>query len=101
MDKHISSYGDVVGIPWCSREDYPKLYALVNNGNELVVSYDQWIADTHNTRNLHEAAGRKVVQINIVPDDFSEWCVAKGCEAERHSLILYIGWQVQIATGIP
>ncbi|MFC4174053.1 hypothetical protein ACFOYU_18700 [Microvirga sp. GCM10011540] len=69
-----------IGLPWYSREDYPRIRAMMNDPHNLAPSYDQWFMAAQNNERVAQEAGLEVVRVPITPEDFAAWCSARGVE---------------------
>ena len=79
-----------VGLPWYSREDYPRLRELMSDRHKLAPTYDAWLASAENNENVGRQAGLAMVRVRIEPDAFARWCQEKGLEPNGGARVTYV-----------
>ena len=69
-----------IGLPWYSREDYPRVREMMSDRHNLASTYEQWLAAAENNESVGRQAGLDIVRVMIEPDAFARWCAGKGVE---------------------
>lgn len=68
----------VVGMAWYRREDYGRLREVMVDRERLATTYNAWLASAEQVANEVERSGVVVERVVISPDEFTEWCAARG-----------------------
>lgn len=71
-----------IGLPWYSREDYPRIRAMMSDRHNLAPTYDSWLAAAENNESVGQQAGLQVIRIMIEPEAFTRWCAEKDVEPD-------------------
>jgi hypothetical protein len=79
-----------IGLPWYSREDYPRIRDMMIDRHNLAPTYDTWLAAAENNENVGRQAGLQISRIMIEPDTFAKWCTEKGFEPDSAARIKYV-----------
>ena len=68
----------VTGIAWYRREDYARLKAMFQDGENLPDTFGGWLETAQRVYDTLTAEGIRVVKANIDPETFPGWCRARG-----------------------
>ena len=79
-----------IGLPWYSREDYPRIRDMMIDRHNLAPTYDAWLAAAENNEDVGRQAGLQVVRITIEPDAFARWCAEKSVEPDSAARMGYV-----------
>ena len=71
-----------IGLPWYSREDYPRIREMMADRHNLASTYEAWLSAAENNENVGRQAGLQIDRITIEPDGFARWCAEKGVEPD-------------------
>jgi hypothetical protein len=67
-----------VGIPWYTKESYPKCLAIFDDPADYPQTFDAWLLKAQRTANEYGQLGMRVVRVEIDPGTFRRWCAANG-----------------------
>jgi hypothetical protein len=76
-----------VGIPWYSRNDYPKLREIFDDGHKLPASFSDWLKGAQRLKDEQERRGIGVVKAHINPHTFPAWCAGRGLNIDASARI--------------
>jgi hypothetical protein len=79
-----------IGLPWYSREDYPRIRDMMIDRHNLAPTYDAWLAAAENNETVGRQAGLQISRTMIEPDIFAKWCTEKGLEPDSAARIKYV-----------
>ncbi len=79
-----------IGLPWYSREDYPRIRDMMIDRHNLAPTYDAWLAAAENNEAVGRQAGLRIIRIMIGPDTFAQWCMEKGIEPDSAARVKYV-----------
>lgn len=79
-----------IGLPWYSREDYPRIRDMMIDPHNLAPTYDAWLAAAENNEDVGRQAGLQILRITIEPDSFARWCAEKGVEPGSAARMGYV-----------
>src|SRR5690349_3251657 len=79
-----------IGLPWYSREDYPRIRDMMIDRHNLAPTYDGWLAAAENNESVGQQAGLQITRIMIAPEAFAAWCVEKGLEPDSTARMSYV-----------
>lgn len=79
----------VVGMAWFKPENFTRLRAMFKDGHKLHRTYDEWLRAAEAGRKAQEVKGLRVVCVDIDPDDFPNWCAAKGMDLDANARMRY------------
>jgi uncharacterized membrane protein len=65
---------------WYELEDYPRIQAVMEDGDRLPATYSQWRLNAEQGENQMRRKGHLVVRAYVRPDEFIEWCRLGGKE---------------------
>lgn len=68
----------VVGMPWYSRHDYPRILRIMKNAAGMPETYDKWKRSAEELLGLPNTDGTKFIPVVIEPDRFLRWCFERG-----------------------
>ena len=71
-----------IGMLWYTREDYPRIRAMMADPHNLAPSYDQWLMAAENNEQVARTAGLMVLRVMIAPDEFATWCAERDLETD-------------------
>jgi hypothetical protein len=71
-----------IGLPWYSRDDYPRIREMMTDRHNLAPTYETWLAAAENNESVGREAGLQVARIMIEPEPFARWCAEKGVEPD-------------------
>jgi len=71
-----------IGLPWYSREDYPRIREMMVDRHKLAPTYEGWLAAAENNESVGQAAGLQIARIMIEPGAFARWCTERGVEPD-------------------
>lgn len=78
-----------IGIPWYSRDDYPKLREIFDDGDKLPASFSDWLKGVQRFKDEKERDGFGVVKAHIDPDTFPTWCAERGLNVDASARIKF------------
>ncbi|WP_114943935.1 hypothetical protein [Microvirga calopogonii] len=78
-----------IGLPWYSREDYPRIRAMMTDRHNLASTYEAWLASAVNNELVGQQAGLRIERIMIEPDVFATWCEEQGLEPDSKARTTY------------
>lgn len=87
-----------IGLPWYSREDYPRIRDMMIDRHNLAPAYDSWLAAAENNENVGRQAGLEITRIIIEPDAFAQWCRDKGLEPGGAARMQYVAAMTALST---
>ena len=67
-----------IGLPWYESGDYKRIKTVMEDGNNLPISYGEWEA---NAKAIEEALGGEgytVIRANLRSSEFVQWCKSTG-----------------------
>lgn len=67
-----------VGIAWYSRQDYPRILQIMEDGSKLPETYYHWLKSAEVGERQLSKSGMTVFRAHIVPDEFLAWCQRNG-----------------------
>jgi len=76
------SKGQIVGIAWFERADYPRLLTLFEDREAQWSNYDDWLNSAKRVEAKVKASGQHVVRVKLDPDEFSDWCRQNGLRVD-------------------
>ena len=79
-----------VGVPWYSREDYPKILAIMEDAHTLAPTYESWLMAAENNEAEARRAGVRVVRVPLDPETFTRWCADRGSPRTRASRVEFV-----------
>ena len=79
-----------IGLPWYSREDYPRIREMMSDRHNLAPTYDQWLMAAQNNESVGRQAGLEIARITIEPEAFARWCAEKGVEPGSAARMEYV-----------
>jgi hypothetical protein len=79
-----------IGLPWYSREDYPRIRDMMIDRHNLAPTYDAWLAAAENNESVGRQTGLQITRIMIEPDAFAKWCMEKGLEPDSTARMTYV-----------
>ncbi len=82
-----------ISLPWYSRENYPRILALVADRHNLASTYDQWLMVAENNELVARQAGLEITRVMIEPDAFARWCAQKGVAPDSAARMAYVSAQ--------
>lgn len=68
----------VTGMPWFRREDFPRIKSLMEDGQRLHRTWEEWHAAAQKGEQSLQAQGHVVHRAVLLPDEFVAWCAARG-----------------------
>ncbi|WP_431113018.1 hypothetical protein [Variovorax paradoxus] len=90
----------IAGFPWFTRESFPVLRAMFEDGHVLHRTYDEWFAAAERNCKAFEAKGVRVIRVDLDPDQFSKWCKAQGLKLNAEGRMGYANFvAAKLATG--
>lgn len=90
----------IVGFPWFTRESFPVLRAMFEDGHVLHRTYDEWLAAAEGNCKAFEAKGARIFRVDLDPDQFPKWCKAQGLKLDSKGRMGYANFvAAQLATG--
>ena len=78
-----------IGLPWYSREDYPRIRAMMTDRHNLASTYEAWLASAENNEIVGQQAGLRIERIMIEPGAFAAWCEERGLEPNSAARMKY------------
>ena len=78
-----------IGLPWYSREDYPRIRAMMTDRHNLASTYEAWLASAENNETVGQQARLLIARIMIEPDAFASWCEEQGLEPDGKARTTY------------
>ncbi|MGO4526439.1 hypothetical protein AB4097_16430 [Microvirga sp. 2MCAF35] len=78
-----------IGLPWYSREDYPRIRAMMIDPHNLASTYEVWLASAENNESVGRQAGLRVERIMIEPAAFATWCGEQGLVPDGRARTAY------------
>jgi len=78
-----------IGLPWYSREDYPRIRAMMTDRHNLASTYEAWLASAENNEIVGRQAGLRIERIMIEPNPFAAWCEEQGLEPDSKARMTY------------
>lgn len=63
-----------IGMPWYKREEYDRIKAVMEDGDKLPETYDEFLAAFESGCQYFRKHGHLPMQVYINPDTFPEWC---------------------------
>lgn len=81
-----------LGMPWYQLEDFPRIKAMMLDGDRLHRTYAEWrIAAEQGERQLRRQ-GHLVVRAHLRPDEFAAWCAQRGLRHDVHGRNQFAAW---------
>lgn len=68
------------GLVWYRAEDYLTLKELFDDGHRLPDTFEDWLEQSSHTEAMLKSKGFKTVRAYIDPQEFPQWCRARGME---------------------
>jgi hypothetical protein len=88
-----------IGLPWYSREDYPRIRDMMSDRHNLAPTYDAWLAAAENNESVGNRAGLQVTRVMIEPDSFGNWCAERQVEPESAARMAYVTETIARSSG--
>lgn len=85
----------IVGMAWYKPENFDRLRAMFEDGQKLPRTYPEWLAQAESGRKVLESAGKRVIRVDIDPDQFPEWCRLNGHNLNARARIAYANIKVR------
>ncbi|WP_262027275.1 hypothetical protein [Microvirga sp. Mcv34] len=79
-----------IGLPWYSREDYPRIRTMMTDRHNLASTYEMWLASAENNETVGQQAGLRIERILIEPAAFAKWCAEQGLEPDGKARTTYV-----------
>ena len=79
-----------IGLPWYTREDYPRIREMISDPHNLAPSYDAWLAAAENNESVGRQAGLQIIRVTVEPDAFAAWCREQGLEPDSAARTRYV-----------
>jgi len=79
-----------VGIYWIEEPDYPAVRGLLDDGDTLPSSWEEWRKMAAEMETGLKAYGHPVLRVRIDPATFADWCAAHGTTTGRAGRKLFI-----------
>lgn len=90
----------ILGMVWYKPEHFDRLMGMFEDRDKLHGTYAQWLAAAEHGYRLYSSQGTRVVRVCIDPDQFAEWCKAKGANLDstaRNAFVNEVAYR--LATG--
>ena len=71
-----------IGVPWYSREGYPRILEIMEDAGTLPPSYDEWLGRTEDVVQQCREKGLAVIHADIEPRFFLAWCQQRRRQAD-------------------
>ena len=88
-----------IPVPWYSREDYPRILALMEDAESLAPTYEQWLMAAENNEAEARRAGVQVVRVPVEPETFARWCADRGSAPTRAARVEFANEAVRRDLG--
>ncbi len=79
-----------VGVPWYTRDEYPRILEVMEDAHTLAPIYEQWLIAAESNETEARRAGIRVVRVPIDPDVFQRWCADRGSAPVRASRMEFV-----------
>ncbi|WP_163370961.1 hypothetical protein [Endozoicomonas acroporae] len=77
-------------VAWYKKEDYQRLKTIFDDGDQLHDRFEEWLHAAEQSIKLGTGKGYTVVQVNIDPDTFPEWCRSRGLNINSEARTKFI-----------
>lgn len=84
------------GLVWFRRETYFEAKELMEDGHRLPATFERWLEYASHSEAMHQANGRKTVRAYIDPQEFAQWCRARGLDINakaRNKFANFVAYQ--------
>jgi hypothetical protein len=81
----MSEVKRIIGMPWYSREDHPRILDIMVDADELHNSFDEFLAAAERGERDLQRQGHTVIRAIIKPDEFLVWCREKGLRPDAYA----------------
>ncbi|HEV2560128.1 MAG TPA: hypothetical protein VGU45_16015 [Microvirga sp.] len=79
-----------IGVPWYTRESYPRIRAMMNDDGTLAPTYDAWRMAAENNEGEARRVGIEVVRVPLEPEVFAAWCEEQGRPLDRAGRVAFV-----------
>ena len=83
---------DIVGIVWYRPEHYHALKELFNDGHRLPETFERWLEKASHSEAVAHAQGVRTVRAYIDPQEFPQWCRARGLYVDAKGRNAFANW---------
>ncbi|SDP14817.1 hypothetical protein [Desulforhopalus singaporensis] len=70
---------------WYRQEHYLELRKIFADGDQLPVTFDQWLSRAEKKKEEVESIGDQVIKVYIDPETFPQWCREKNIPMDADS----------------
>lgn len=77
----------VIGMSWYKEHDYIRLRKIFDDGDNLPLTYAEWLQKAQNGFDMFTAQGHIVIKAYIDPESFPKWCLERGYGIDAKSRI--------------
>lgn len=88
MKPTVEAY--TVALPWYEREDFPHLWAMADDRDEMPADYDVWHRNAIAVVNAWLARGRALEVVTIRPAELMRWLEARDCPNTAENRLKYV-----------
>jgi len=88
-----------VGAFWINEADYPAVVSLLDDGNTMPRTWDEWRKMAEEMEKGLKAYGHPVMRVRIDPATFPAWCAAHGTTPGRQGRKLFVAAAVKDRYG--
>jgi hypothetical protein len=81
----MSEVKRIIGMPWYTREDHPRILKIMVDADELHDSFDEFLVAAELGERDLQRQGHTVVRAIIKPDDFLVRCREKGLQLDAYA----------------
>lgn len=78
-----------VGIGWYKREEYDRIKTVMEDGNKLPATYDQFLTAFEQGIQVLRRGGHIPVKVYIDPDAFPLWCRERGMNVDARARLAF------------
>jgi hypothetical protein len=69
--------------PWYRREEYALMREILNDGDTLPLTFDEWEKNAESERAVANRDGVSIIPVFLGPDEFFSFCVEKKISPNR------------------
>jgi len=67
-----------VGIPWCRKENYNAFRSILEDRNDLPLTWEEFVGNAEKAEKFYQDSGDTVMRVDIDPKTFPAWCAENG-----------------------
>ncbi|WP_299785973.1 hypothetical protein [Ramlibacter sp.] len=87
----------MAGLAWFRRESFDEMRSMFEDSQAISPRYEAWLSKAEAAKRQFEMRGIRVVLAYLDPNDFPEWCAARGLKLDARARTNYANWSARQA----